>query len=204
MVNKTRVAVLGTLAELHRESIRYNLARLTDLVEELNPDLLFAELQREVWEAGEVSDAPIEYREALIPLAARTNIVIVPIQGAAGCESVMARNEGIARPRRAILRWLDGLLRWFQLRADGPRTIHSGSFGHLCHTICLLEAWVGGPAARHAWDAANRTLLENVLGAVRRDPGVRVLVTVDCRRWHQLAERLRHVEEVELVAYWEL
>ena len=204
MTNTTRVAVLGTLADLHREPIRYNLACLTDLVEELNPDLLFAELQREAWEAGDVSDAPIEYREALIPLAARTNIVIVPIQGAAGCESVMAHNEGIARPRRAILRWLDGLLRWFQLRADGPRAIHSGSFGHLCHTICLLEAWVGGPATRQAWDAANRALLENVLTAVRRDPGVRVLITVDCRRWHLLAERLRHVGEVELVAYWEL
>jgi hypothetical protein len=204
MTNKTRVAVLGTLAELHREPIRYNLACLTDLVEELNPDLLFAELHRDVWEAGDVSDVSIEYREALIPLAARTNIVIVPIQAAAGCEPVMAQDGRMARPRRAILRRLDGLLRWFQLRADGPRAIHSGSFGHLCHTICLLEAWVGGPATRQAWDAANRALLENVLTAVRHDPGVRVLITVDCRRWHQLVGSLRHVEEVELVAYWEL
>lgn len=204
MTNKTRVAVLGTLADLHREPIRYDLACLTDLVEELNPDLLFAELQREAWEAGDMSAAPIEYREALIPLAARTNIVIVPIQGAAGCESIMAQDGRMARPRRAILRWLDGLLRWFQLRADGPRAIHSGSFGHVCHTICLLEAWAGGPAARRAWDAANRTLLENVLAAVRRDPGVRVLITVDCHRWHQLVERLRHVDDVEVVDFWKL
>src|SRR6266511_6391587 len=105
MTNKTRVAVLGTLAELHREPIRYNLACLTDLVEELNPDLLFAELQRDVWEAGDVSDAPIEYREALIPLAARTNIVIVPVQGAAGCELDIPRDGRRARLRRAILRW---------------------------------------------------------------------------------------------------
>jgi len=204
MTNKTRIAVLGTLAELHREPIRYNLACLTRLVEELNPDLLCAELPREVWESGDTSDAPVEYREALIPLAARTNIVIVPIQGAAGCAPVTAQNGRMARPRRAILRRLDGLLRWFQRRADEPRAIHSGAFGHLCHTICLLEAWVGGPATRHAWDAANRVLLKNVLAAVRRDPGVRVLVTVDCRRWHQLVERLRHMDEVELVAYWEL
>ena len=204
MVNKTRIAVLGTLAELHREPIRYNLACLTRLVEELNPDLLCAELPREVWERGDTSDAPVEYREAIIPLAARTNIVIVPIQGAAGCERGMAHGGRMGRLRRAIMQRLDDVLRWFQLRADGPRAIHSGAFGHVCHTICLLEAWVGGPAARQAWDAANRTLLENVLGAVRRDPGVRVLVTVDCRRWHQLVERLRHVDEVELVAYWEL
>ena len=204
MTNKTRIAVLGTLADLHRESIRYDLACLTHLVEELNPDLLFAELQREAWEAGDMSAAPIEYREALIPLAARTNIVIVPIQGAAGCHPVIAQDGRMAHPRRAILRWLDGLLRWFQLRADGPRAIHSGSFGHLCHTICLFEAWVGGPATRQAWDAANRALLENVLAAVRRDPGVRVLITVDCRRWHQLVERLRQVDDIEVVDFWKL
>jgi hypothetical protein len=204
MTTKSRVAVLGTLADLHREPIRYNLACLTQLVEELNPDLLFAELQREAWEAGDVRAAPVEYREAIIPLAARTNIVIVPIQGTAGSELVVVQDGRLARLRRAILRGLDGLLRWFQRRADGPRTIHSGSFGHVCHTICLLETLVGGPATRHAWDAANRALLKNVLDAVRRDPGVRVLITVDCRRWHQLVERLRHVDEVELVAYWEL
>ncbi|HET9221209.1 MAG TPA: hypothetical protein VFO07_01830 [Roseiflexaceae bacterium] len=204
MTNKTRIAVLGTLADLHREPIRYNLSCLTDLVEELNPDLLVAELQREAWEAGDLSAAPIEYREALIPLAARTNIVIVPIQGAAGCEPGMAHAAHMAYSRRAMLRWLDRLLRWFQLRADGPRAIHSGSFGHTCHMICLLEAWVGGSSMRQAWDAANRALLENVLAAVRRDPGVRVLVTVDCRRSHQLAKQLRHVDEIELLTYWEL
>jgi hypothetical protein len=204
MTNKTRIAVLGTLADLHREPIRYNLACLTDLVEQLNPDLLFAELQRDAWEAGDIGAVPIEYREALIPLASRTNIVIVPIQGAARCERGMAHGGRVGRLRRAILQRLDGLLRWFQLRADGPRAIHSGAFGHVCHTICLLEAWVGGPAARQAWDVANRTLLSNVLAAVQRDPGVRVLVTVDCRRTHQLVERLRHANEVELVAYWEL
>jgi hypothetical protein len=204
MTNKTRIAVLGTLAELHREPIRYNLACLTNLVEQLDPDLLCAELPRAVWESGDTSGAPLEIREALIPLAARTNIVIVPIQGAMGCEPVTTKDGRMARARRAIVQRLDDVLRWFQRRADGPRAIHSGSFGHVCHTICLLEAWAGGLAARHAWDAANRALLENVLVAVRRDPGVRVLVTVDCRRWHRLVERLRHVEDVELVAYWQL
>src|SRR5581483_5144485 len=145
-------------AELHREPIRYDLACLTELVEELDPDLLFAELQREAWEAGNLSTVPFEYREALIPLAARTNIVIVPIQGAAGCEAAILQDQQVAGPRRAILRWLEGLLRWFQRRADGPRAIHSGSFGHVCHTICVLEGWTGGPAMRRAWDAANRAL----------------------------------------------
>lgn len=137
------------------------------------------------------------FREKVLPMFPDKCVTHAP-----GC--YMAQAMHIGRLQRAILRWLDNLLRFLQLRADGPRAIHSGSFRRICHTICLLEAGVGGPAARQAWDAANRALLENVLAAVRRDPGVRVLVTVDCRRTHQLAERLRHVDEIELVAYWQL
>jgi hypothetical protein len=204
MTHKTPIAVLGTLAELHREPIRYNLACLTRLVEELNPDLLCAELRRDAWEGGDWATLPVEYREALIPLAARTNIVIVPIQGPAGCGLGAPQTGPVLGLRRSVARWLDDLLRWLQRRADGPYAINSGAFGHLCHAICLLEAWNGGVAVRRAWQAANRALLENILAAVRRDPGVRVLVSVDCRRRHQLAASLRHLDEVELVDVWKL
>lgn len=40
----TPVAVLGTLAEFHREPIPYNLAALVRLVTELRPDLLCLDL----------------------------------------------------------------------------------------------------------------------------------------------------------------
>jgi len=204
MIVKTRIAVLGTLAELHREPIRYNLACLTRLVEELNPDLLCAEMQREVWEGGDVSNAPVEYREALIPLAARTNIVIVPIQSEVGCQLVAPQTGPVLGVRRIIARWLDDLLRWLQWRADGPDAINSGAFGHLCHTICLVEAWNAGVAVQRAWQLANRALLENIVAAVRRDPGVRVLVTVDCRRRHELVTQLRFVDDIEVVDFWKL
>ena len=204
MLHKTRIAVLGTLAELHREPIRYSLACLTELVEELNPDLLYAELRREVWEGGDLSGAPIEYREALIPLAARTNIVIVPIQGLLGCELATPQDGRWLGLRRAAVGGLDGLLRGLQRLADGPRAINSGVFGHFCHAICHVEAWVAGASTQHAWAMADRALLDNVLAAVRRDPGVRVLVTVDCRRRHQLVAWLRHSPEVELVDFWKL
>jgi hypothetical protein len=139
MTNKTRVAVLGTLADLHREPIRYNLACLTRLVEELNPDLLCAELPRALWERGDTSDAPIEYREALIPLAARTNIVIVPIQGQAGCQLVAPQAGPLLGVRRIIARWLDDLLRWLQRRASDPEAINSSGFGQCCWRMSWLR-----------------------------------------------------------------
>jgi CheY-like chemotaxis protein len=106
--------------------------------------------------------------------------------------------------RRAAVRGLDGLLRGLQRLADGPRAINSGVFAHLCQGICLVEAWVVGASTRHAWTVANRALLDNILAAVRHDPCVRVLVTVDCRRRHQHVTWLRHNAEVELVDFWTL
>jgi hypothetical protein len=199
ITQKTPIAVLGTLADLHREPIRYNLACLTQLVEQVNPDLLCAEVRQEAWEQGAWDTLPIEYREALIPLTAYTNIVIVPIQGPAECSLCTPQAGPWLGLRRSVARHLDGLLRWLQRQASGPDAINSGAFGHLCHTICLLEAWNGGAAVRQAWQAANRALLENIVTTVRRDPGVRVLVTVDCRRRHQLVAWLKRVDEVALV-----
>lgn len=201
---RSRVAILGTLADLHTEPIRYNLTTLTRLVGELGPDLLCAELRRDHWERGDWSQAPVEYREALIPLAQRTHIVIVPIQDGEGCKLVTPLEGSLLGPRQAIIRGLDGLLRGLQRLVDGPQGVNSGIFGHVCDMICALEACVCGAATRRAWDAANRELLENVLWAVRRDPGVRVLVTVDCRRRHRLVEWLRRSDEVELVDFWKL
>jgi hypothetical protein len=195
ITQKTPIAVLGTLADLHREPIRYNLACLTQLVEHVNPDLLCAEVGQQAWEEGAWDTLPIEYREALIPLATRTNIVIVPIQGSAECSLCAPRVGPLLGVRRSVARHLDDFLRWLQRQANGPDAINSGAFGHLCHIICLLEAWNGGATVRQAYGA----LLENILTAVRRDPGVRVLVTVDCRRRHQLVAWLKRVNEVALV-----
>jgi hypothetical protein len=76
---RTRVAVLGTLAEFHRESIPYNLSALLDLVAAINPDLLCLDITPEQWQAQSFSDLPPEYQEALLPLARQTDIVIAPI-----------------------------------------------------------------------------------------------------------------------------
>jgi len=204
LTTKSRVAVLGTLAELHQEPIRYNLNALRRLVKELQPDLLCAEIHPNEWQAGDLSQLPPEYREALVPLSRRTDIIIVPVSGSNKRELVAPRGQRWLRLRTWIVRLLNGQLRLMQRLANGPQTINSGGFGLLCDGMCSFTAWVCGPEARRAWDESNQALLDNILTAVRRDPGRRVLVTVDCRRRHRLEHSLRHIPEVELVDYRQL
>lgn len=91
-----------------------------------------------------------------------------------------------------------------QRLANSPRVINSGFIGQLCDWNCVLTAWVCGRQVQRDWEQANQALLNNVVNAVRRDPGRRILVTVDCRRRHRLERELRKQLEMELVEFQRL
>ncbi len=201
---RSRVAILGTLAELHDEPIQYDLKMLRRLVKGLQPDLLCAEIHPDDWQTGDLERLSIEYREALIPLARRTDIVIVPVSGLKETQLIVPLGLRWLGLRRLVVRLLNSHLRWIQRMANGPETINSPSFQAICGDICMLIAWVCGPLTQKAWALANQALLENILAAIHRDPGRRVLVTVDCRRSHQLIRELSRVPEVVLVNYRQL
>ena len=203
-MNKTRVAVLGTLADLHTEPIHYDLRCLEHLVEKTEPDLLCADIRHDHWESGDLSQASVEYRDALVPLAERTNIVIVPVSGTTQCDLIAPHGGVLIAVRAAAIHVMNVMLRTMQRIANTPEAINSGLFGHVCNTMCAITAWLCGPPTRRMWDETNRQLVINVLLEMERDPGTRILVTVDCRRRHRLQRELRQVSEIELVDYRKL
>jgi hypothetical protein len=115
-MQRTPVAVLGTLAEFHREPIPYDLRALLQVVTALHPDLLCLDMTHEQWERRDFADLPPEYRDALLPLAYQTDSVGAPIAGDAprrnppppagggrpspGCVSGSERSTGTRRGRR--------------------------------------------------------------------------------------------------------
>ncbi len=198
---RSRVAVLGTLADLHREPIQYDLKTLRRVVKELQPDLLCAEIYPEDWRAGDANRLSIEYREALVPLSRRTNIIIIPVGGSKENELFKPRGGRWLGIRTFIVRLLNNQLRVMQRLANGPRVINSGPFGWMCDWMCSLTAWICGPQAQKDWDNANQIIVGNILAAIRRDPGRRVLITVNCRLRHRLEQRLGRVADIELVNY---
>lgn len=204
--SKTRLALLGTLGYLHTEAVRYDLVCLRSLVERLEPDLLGVEIDPQAWEQQDLSGVSVEVREGLVPATWRTNTVIVPLGSPSPLELAPPSGSRLAMRVRAGLvgvadRFLAGLQRTF----DGPEGVNSALFGHLCGAVCDLQAAAGGDVGRRAWEATNARILERLLWAVRRDPGRRVLVALQCQRIHWLQARLRPLgEEIALVGYQEL
>ena len=196
--------MLGTLGEAHAESAGYDMQTLERLVREIEPDLLCAEIRPEDWEAGDPEGATPEYRDVLLPLSRRTDIVVVPVAGARNPGLITPRSGRLLGLRSLAVRMLNAHLRWMRRSARSPEQINSGWWGALCDRTCSMTASLCGRETRREWDEANRAILEKVLAAIRRDPGRRVLVTLDCRRRHRLERDLRRAPEVELVPHRDL
>ncbi len=202
---KTRLALLATMGHLHTEPLRYDLAALRSLVETLEPDLLGVEVDPDGWEQGDLSRAPIEVREGLLPAANRVDTVVVPLGSPSPLEFAPPEGGGLARLRADLVRAADNLLIGLQRAANSPEGVNSLLFNHMCGSICYLEAAAASDAGRRAWEATNERILERLLWAVRRDPGRRVLIAVQCRRVHWLKPHLRRQTDLlEIVNYQEL
>ncbi len=199
---KTRLAILGTMTDLHRQPIRYDLNCLRKIVADISPDLLCAEITREAWEKDDFSRASLEVREAVAPTIASTDIVLIPVAPTPEQFADFTPDSGW---RRRLVRTFDRFLRWGQIRANDAETVNGPWFGAFCHTVCLATEMFWTAKDRSAWDGQNKELVENIVRAIQRDSGRRVLVAVQCQRLHRLLPLLHaHKDLFELVSYQNL
>lgn len=196
---RTRVAVLGTLAEFHREPIPYDLTALLKLVTDIDPDLLCLDMTPEQWHEQEFDKLPPEYAEALLPLAHQTDIVVVPIGG--GHPPPKPQAPGW---RGKAIGWLRERLAILQRTAPGPDAINQGWRHEMANLLYSATKWLADDGMAEAWRDHGDELTQAVLAAARRDPGARVLVVVNVQHCHIIRARLRRYGDLEVVAYTEL
>ncbi len=202
---RTRVALLGTLGPLHVHGLRYDIDRLRSLVETIEPDLLGIEAASDAWGSDDATRLPSEIRDGLAEGARLTDTVVVPLGEPSPLELAPPVEGELARSRAAFMRAADRLLAAVGRAIDDPAGVSRGAYVRLCRAVCHLEAAAAGEPGRGAWARTNEKIVDALLQAVRRDPGRRVLVAVECRRIHVLEARLRALpDEIELVRFEDL
>lgn len=196
---RTRLALLGTLSDLHRLPISFSLTGLWTVVSELEPDLLCAEVTPEGWARQDFTGVGPEVREALAEAVAATDIVLLPVAPSVRQFTDQAPQQGW---RRQVVAWAEELLIWAVRRADRVEAVQGSWFRTICHLACWLAELCWSPAARSLWEQETRGMADHIIQAIERDPGRRVLVAVQCQRLHRLLPMLRRrVPSVELVGY---
>jgi len=198
-MNATPVAVLGTLADFHREPIPYNLGALIRLVRAIHPDLLCLDITSHEWQTRDFARLPLEYREALVPLAGQTDIVVVPV-----ADERPRPEEELRGARAAIARKIMSALAYVQCSTPSPAAINEGVRHHLANDLYQLLAGLQGKAMREEATLHASRLAANIVRAARRDPGRRVLVVVNVRFCHYLRRLLRNYLDLQVVRFSEL
>jgi hypothetical protein len=199
---RSRLAVLATVGDLHLRMANYDLARLRAIVAASNPDLLCLEMTKKDWESKHFQSVPIEVSGALIPLAEVSDVVVVPVLTARASLENYAPVSGV---RLGILDRLDRLFRWGQKTAARPEVIHSAPFEAFCHVLYGLTERAWAPTDRARWDLENKGIVSNTVAALERDQGRRALLVVRCQRMHRITPLLRrHSANLDFVDYREI
>lgn len=185
--NPTQIAVLGTLAEFHQDPLPYDLTALVELVAEINPDLLCLDISLEQWQQRDFSSLPPEYGEALLPLAAQTDIVVVPIGG----EQTMPHATAVAW-RGVLIGWARKMLGWMQASAPGSDAINQGWRHHWGNALYSVVRSLAGKEVNHAYHAHIDQVSQAALQVAQNNPGNRILVVTNIQYCHHIRPQLQH------------
>ena len=154
------------------------------------------------WERSDLSVASLEVREALAAVVASTDIVLIPVAPSPERYADFTPDTGW---RRRLVQVFDRFLRWGQVQANDAETVNGAGFGAFCHTVCWMTEALWTRKDRAVWQKQNEELADNIIGAIRRDSGRRVLAAVQCQRLHRLVPLLRaHEDLFTLVGYQNL
>jgi hypothetical protein len=190
--NPTQIAVLGTLAEFHRDPLPYDLTALVDLVAKINPDLLCLDISLEQWQQQDFSSLPAEYSEALLPLADQTDTVVVPIGGSPTMPQATAVGW-----RGVLIGWARQLLAWMQSSAPGPDAINQGWRHELGNVLYGLARKLAGSTVNHAYHAHIKQLSQAARRVAENNPGSRILVVTNIQYCHHIRPQLQQAGLIE-------
>ncbi len=191
-----------TYADARKNTVAHGDHRVyagADAVEDLCPDLLCLDITPEQWQRQDFADLPPEYREALVPLAYQTDIVIVPVGEAQPLAEPTAtgwRGWAMARLRRLL-----GLL---QRTTPDPAALNRGWRHDMANGLYDATAGLAGAEARQARHHHTHHLIERVAEVAQRDPGRRILVVVNVRYCHHIRPELEKHSGIHVIHHTRL
>jgi len=198
-MTRTSVAVLGTLTEFHDDPIPYDLSTLIDLVNTINPDLLCLDMTMDQWQRQDFSHLPPEYRDALLPLAYQTDIVVAPIAGSRPLEKL-----NVAGWRGFLIRQIRRMLTWIQQTAPGPDAMNQGWRHHWGNALYDIVRQLAGHQVQQTYHERIETLTQAVVNVAENNPDNRILVVTNIQYCHHIRPRLKQLSDVQVTTYSDL
>ncbi len=219
---KTEVIILGMIHGAHKDSQRYSLDRLRNIIRDIDPDIILTEIP-----AGRAEEALASYRKTGSVTETRTRAfpeytdVIIPLHDEIGFWLVGTAGwtEDIAKERTAALQSIEQdpkrATQWAEHkkahqeftnavknRSDDPLFIHSAAYDKLVEAsfqpyLQYFEDDLGAGG----WAAINTAHSRNILNIIDtvEGRGKRVLITYGAAHKYWIARKLEQRDDVILL-----
>lgn len=220
---RSEVLVLGTIHGAHRTETAYSIEVLRDIIRDVEPDYVLAEIPPDridaAWKSfratGTVDEPRVarfpEYQDVLFPLTRELSFTIVPCAAwtRAMAEARTAKLDELQRTRPADSalvqsHWdsIDAQLAEAGLDPNDPRDIHTAAYDAIVELGLepydrLFDAELG----EGGWTQINRGHYAFIARALdqHRGEGARFLVMFGAWHKHRILAELRERDDVELL-----
>jgi hypothetical protein len=200
---KAIVIILGTFHGGEDDAPQY-ISRLRMIIEEIMPDVICAELSPEQLDGATTCDSKPEYPEAILPLARRHKIEVIPMQpttyeGIKTEKRKLAVIEEIEADEQSKLRWEFSeyltevtAAKWLEVLKDpaGIENVQLREFD----LLQVEPGWIANklffPELAEQWDMWNAYFLDRISATIREHPGKRILITAGLAHKYWLWNRL--------------
>lgn len=193
------VIVLSTLHQLHEQTPGYSFHDLSEIIEQLRPDVLAVELTAGDLESRREQSVKQEYQRSVFPLLDKHQYAVVPLEPPQPLFdelvglSRQARNQLIEQNpagAEAFNVYTDSLYEMLTQRWVSSGQVNSPMTDLLFESKHLFQNALFGPAEVRVWESWNQHFLQKILTAADANPGKRILVLVGAEHSYWLRARL--------------
>lgn len=204
----SEVIVLSALHQYHPRLPSYGYLELSTIIERLIPKVLAVELSAEDIASRRAQRVKQEYPQAIFPLLDRSDYVVVPLEPSDPVRSELIKRlveaeKSFAAESPERSEALDAYeeLVWFVLldRWRSPCDVNSSQTDQLFSAKHHLQDLLEPPDQAYAWNAWNENFLKQILIAVNKNPGERVVVIVGAEHSFWLRGRLANETSIKLL-----
>lgn len=205
--DRAEVIVLSTLHQLHAETEGYSFTDLSEVIEQLQPDILAVELTAEDIESRRDQSTKQEYQRAVFPLLDKHDYDVVPLEPPqplydelVGLFRKSQNDLGEQNPAGAesFNLYADSLFEFLGERWDSPGAVNSRATDILFESKHRFQSVLFGSEEAQAWQGWNQHFLQQILKTAEAHPGKRILVLVGAEHAYWLRAHLADSEVVLL------
>ena len=197
------VIVLSTLHQLHAKTDGYSFADLSDVIEQIHPDILAVELTAVGLESRREQSTKQEYQRVVFPLLDKHNYEAVPLEPPQPLYDELVNlfrksqkdlSEQNPVGAETFNLYMDSLFEYLGELWVSPAAVNSRATDILFESKHRFQSALFGPTEAQAWLGWNQHFLQQIVQTAAANPDKRILVLVGAEHAYWLRAHLADSE----------